>query len=106
MLYADKFMVDMDSKKARAQNSTFKLMNMPLLYLPYVTHPVDSGGRQTGFLIPTPGYSSTKGFIIGEEIYWAINRSTDLPAGTAHFSFRGCPQSPTFRSRGLGNAFV
>jgi LPS-assembly protein len=106
MLYADKFLVDMDTKKARAQNSTFKLMNVPLLYLPYVTHPVDSGGRQSGFLIPTPGYSSTKGIIFGDEYYWAINRSTDLTVGLEYYSLRGWSQSATFRYRGLGNDFA
>ncbi|MCU1252409.1 MAG: Organic solvent tolerance protein [Edaphobacter sp.] len=106
MLYSGKFLVDMDSKKARAQNSTFKLMNMPLLYLPYVTHPVGTGGRQSGFLIPTPGYSSTKGIIFGEEYYWAINRSTDLTLGAEYFSLRGWSQSGTFRYRGLGNDFA
>jgi LPS-assembly protein len=106
MLYAGKFTVDMDGKKAKAQNSVFRLMNIPLLYLPYVTHPVDSEGRQTGFLIPTPGYSSTKGLILGEEIYWAINRSTDLTVGAEYFSLRGWSQSGTFRYRGLGNDFA
>jgi LPS-assembly protein len=106
MLYSDKFLVDMDTKKARAQNSTFKLMNVPLLYLPYVTQPVDSGGRQSGFLIPTPGYSSTKGIIFGDEYYWAINRSTDLTVGVEYFSLRGWSQSATFRYRGLGNDFA
>jgi LPS-assembly protein len=106
MLYAGKFLVDMDSKKARAQNSTFRLMNIPVLFLPYVTHPVDTEGRQTGFLIPTPGYSSTKGFIFGDEIYWSINRSTDLTAGAEYFSLRGWSQSGTFRYRGLGNDFA
>jgi LPS-assembly protein len=106
MLYSGKFVVDMDNKKAKAQNSTFRLMNIPLLYLPYVTHPVDTGGRQTGFLIPTPGYSSTKGFIFGEEYYWAINRSTDVTVGAEYFSLRGWSQSATFRYRGLGNDFA
>jgi LPS-assembly protein len=106
MLYSGKFAVDMDSKKAKAQNSTFKVMNIPLLYLPYVTHPVDSEGRQTGFLIPTPGYSSTKGLILGEEMYWAINRSTDMTVGLEYFSLRGWSQSGTFRYRGLGNDFA
>ena len=106
MLYADKFMVNMDSKKAKAQNSTFRVMNIPLLFLPYVTHPVDSGGRQSGFLIPTPGYSSTKGIIFGDEYYWAINRSTDLTVGLEYYSLRGWSQSATFRYRGLGNDFA
>jgi LPS-assembly protein len=106
MLYSDKFLVDMDSGKARAQNSTFKLMNVPLLYLPYVTHPVDTGGRQSGFLIPTPGYSSTKGIIFGDAYYWAINRSTDLTVGLEYFSLRGWSQAATFRYRGRGNDFA
>jgi LPS-assembly protein len=104
MLYAGKFSVD--SQKAKAQNSIFRIMNVPLLFLPYVTHPVDSGGRQSGFLIPTPGYSNTKGFIFGDEYYWAINRSMDLTVGSEYFSLRGWEQSASFRYRGLGNDFT
>jgi len=100
-LSSGKFLVD--NEKAKAQNSVFRLMNIPLLYLPYVTHPVDTGGRQSGFLIPTPGYSSTKGFILGEEYYWAINRSTDLTVGAQYYSLRGWEQSASFHYRGLGN---
>jgi LPS-assembly protein len=104
MLDSAKFTVD--SEKAKARNSIFRIMNVPLLYLPYVTHPADSGGRQSGFLIPTPGYSSTKGFIFGEQYYWAINRSTDLTVGTQYYSLRGWEESATFRYRGLGNDFA
>ena len=57
-------------------------------------------------MIPTPGYSSTKGFIFGEEYYWAINRSTDLTVGAEYYSLRGWSQSATFRYRGLGNDFA
>ena len=106
MLYAGKFMVDMENKKARAQNSVFRIMNIPLLYLPYVTQPVDAGRRQSGFLIPTPGYSSTKGFIFGEEYYWAINRSADLTVGAQYYSLRGWEQSASFRYRGRDNDFA
>jgi LPS-assembly protein len=101
MLYSGKFIVD--SEKAKAQNSIFRIMNIPLLYLPYVTHPVDSEERQSGFLIPIPGYSSTKGFTFGEEYYWAINRSMDLTVGAQYYSLRGWEQSASFRYRGLGN---
>jgi LPS-assembly protein len=106
MLNSGKFMVDMDSGKAKAQNSVFRLMNIPLLFLPYVTQPVNAGARQSGFLIPTPGYSSTKGFTFGEEFYWAINRSTDLTVGAQYYSLRGWEQSASFRYRGLGDDFA
>jgi LPS-assembly protein len=104
MLYSGKFLVD--SEKAKAQNSVFRIMNIPLLYLPYVTQPTDAGQRQSGFMIPTPGHSSTKGFTLGEGFYWAINRSTDLTVGAQYYSLRGWEQSATFRYHGLDNDFA
>ena len=104
ILSAAKFIVDND--KASAKNSVFKLVNIPLLYLPYVTHAVGSESRQSGFLIPVLGQSSTKGLVLGEEFYWAINRSADLTVGAQYFSSRGWEQSGTFRYRGRENNFV
>jgi LPS-assembly protein len=104
MLYAGKFSVD--SEKASAKNSVFHLLNIPLLYLPYVTHPVDTEGRQSGILIPVISNSSTKGIVLGEEFYWAINRSMDVTIGVQYFSLRGWEQSASFRYRGLGNDFA
>lgn len=96
----------MDGDKAKATGSTFHLLGLPVLYLPYVTHPVDSNQRQSGFLIPTIGQSSTKGFIIGEQIYVVINRSSDLTVGADYYSSRGYAQMATFRYRGQGQDFV
>ena len=95
-----------NSEQASAKNSVFHLINIPLLYLPYVTHPVDTGGRQSGFMIPNPGNSSTKGLSLGEEYYWAINRSMDLRVGLDYFSRRGWAQSGQFRYRGLDSDFA
>lgn len=96
----------MDGDKVRGHNTVFRLLNLPVLYLPYVTQPVNTGGRQSGFLIPVIGQSSTKGTILGEQIYLAINRSTDLTLGAEYFSLRGWLDQITFRNRGLGDNFV
>ena len=104
LLYAGKFSVDSD--KARASHSVFRLLNVPLMYLPYVTHPVDTGQRQSGILIPEISNSSTKGLVLGEQFYWAINRSSDLTVGAQYFSLRGWEQSGTYRYRGLDNNFA
>ena len=56
--------------------------------LPYVQHPADNLGRQSGFLIPAIGQSNSKGFIIGDSYYWAINRNSDAEIG-GYFSLRG-----------------
>ena len=98
--------ISVDSDKARASKSVFRLMNFPVLFLPYVTHPVDSVQRQSGLLIPVISNSSTKGIVLGEELYWAINRSTDLTAGAEYYSLRGWAPSASFRYRGIGNDFA
>ncbi len=104
MLSAGRFSVDAD--KARGKNSIFHLLRLPVFYLPYVTHPVNSQDRQSGFMIPQVGDSSDKGITIGDEYYWAINRSTDLTFGTILYSLRGFYQLATFRYRGRGADFL
>jgi len=104
LLYGAKFILDED--KARATNSIFHLMGLPLLWLPYVTHPVDSDSRQSGILIPVLGDSSSKGLTVGEQIYWVVNRSMDMTVGTIYYSDRGWEQSASLRYRGLGQDFI
>ena len=95
-----------DAESARARNSTFRLLNLPLVFLPYVTHPVEGGHRQAGILIPVLGQSSTKGFVLGETFYLPLGRSADLTVGAEYFSRRGYSQLATFRYRGLGDDFA
>jgi LPS-assembly protein len=101
LLSASEFSVD--GEKARARDSVFHVRNFPLLWLPYMTHPVDADERQSGILIPVLGDSSSKGLTVGEQIYWSINRSTDLTVGTIYYSDRGWEQSASFHYRGLGD---
>jgi LPS-assembly protein len=97
---------NVEGERAKARNSVFHVINVPLLYLPYVTHSTDSQSRQSGFFIPTVSQSSTKGLILGEQIYLAINRSTDLTLGAEYYSMRGWSQSATYRFRGRGDDFL
>jgi len=91
-----------DGDQAHAYNSIFHLLRTPIFYMPYVTHPVDTDQRESGFLIPVLGQSSTKGWIIGEQIYWVIDRSTDMTVGTEYYSRRGWAENASFRYRGFG----
>ena len=74
---------------ARIYNSTFRLKGVPVLYLPYAAPPVERLGRQSGLLLPNVGTSSTKGTILGDSVYWAINRSADATLGAEFLSKRG-----------------
>jgi LPS-assembly protein len=108
-LFARKITVD--NSQAKAASSTFELLGLPLLFLPYVTHPTDTEQRQSGLLIPEFSYSSasdntgSKGLTIGDQAYLALGRSQDLTIGLLYYSLRGFSENATYRARGLGEDF-
>ena len=79
--------------------STFFLRGFPIFYFPYATHPVNHEARQTGFLVPSAGRSSSNGTEFGDAFYWDINRSMDATVGGEYFSKRGWMQRGDFRAR-------
>ena len=97
--------LSLDQDQARAKNTVFHLLGLPLFFLPYATHPVDTEQRQSGILLPVLGQSSTKGWIIGEQLYLTLGRSADLTLGLQYYSLRGYAESATFRAKGLGEDF-
>ena len=92
--------------EARIYHANFRLFGVPIFYFPYAQHPVDHLGRQSGFLIPTIGQSSRKGTILGEAVYWAINRSMDATMGAEYFSHRGWSQHGEFRARPSEDSYL
>lgn len=102
---AHKVVVDVGGN-ASIYRSRFLLHGFPIFYFPYATHPVAREARQTGFLMPTAGRSSTKGNILGEAFYWAINRSMDATVGAEYFSKRGWSQRGEFRARPSDTSYV
>ena len=91
---------------AKIYRSTFDLHGIPILWFPYATHPVEKESRQSGFLMPSVGRSSTKGNIIGDAYYWAINRMMDATLGAEYFSLRGWSQRGEFRARPSETSYV
>ena len=91
---------------AKIYNTTFRLKGVPVFYLPYAAPPVERLGRQSGFLIPNFGTSNTKGTVIGDQFYWAINRSMDATLGGEYLSKRGWALEENFRSRFSENSFL
>ncbi|OLC98813.1 MAG: hypothetical protein AUH86_04075 [Acidobacteria bacterium 13_1_40CM_4_58_4] len=91
---------------AKIYRSTFRVKGIPILYLPFATHPVERLPRQTGFLIPNVGRSSRKGTILGESVFWAINRSMDTTVGAEYLSMRGWSPKAEFRARPSDTSFV
>jgi LPS-assembly protein len=88
---------------ASTANALFKFLGVPLFYLPYLRHPVDETGRESGLLVPVISTgSSVRGYTFGEQVYWAINRSMDMVAGMEYYSKRGWAPNGDFRYKGPG----
>lgn len=87
---------------ASTYNSLFEFLGVPLFYLPYLRHPIDDTGRESGLLIPVLGNSSIKGFVVGEQAYWVISRSMDMIVGAEFYSKRGWAPNGDFRYKGPG----
>lgn len=95
--------IDVANGRASTTNTIFKLFGMPVFDLPYLRHPVDENGRESGFLIPViSNGSSIRGFTVGEQYYLVLNRSMDMVVGTEYYSRRGWAPSGDFRYKGPG----
>ena len=94
--------IDVNNSRASTTNTLFKAFGVPVFYIPYLRHPTDETGRQSGFLIPTLSNSSIRGYTVGEQFYWAINRSMDMLVGTEYYSKRGWAPNGDFRYKGAG----
>jgi LPS-assembly protein len=92
-------------EEAKMYHTTLRIHGIPLFYFPFVEHPTDNLGRKSGFLIPVIGQSNTRGFILGDGFYWAINRNSDAVIGATLYSKRGWAQHGVYRAVGYKYQF-
>jgi LPS-assembly protein len=65
----------------------FCVADVPVIPIPTMTYPLSP--RQSGFLVPTPGYDNRFGFHYQQGYYWAINPSQDLTISPSYYSNLG-----------------
>lgn len=80
----------------RAKHSFGNIKDVPVLYFPYFVWPIKKD-RQSGFLIPQFGFSSTKGLFITPKYFWAIDVDKDMTTGVNLFSNNGVMLLNEFR---------
>jgi LPS-assembly protein len=90
-------------KSVHLENGDFRVFSVPVLYLPYSTFPAGKE-RESGFMIPNIGDSSSKGYILGESYYWAPTDWMDASIGGTYYSRRGWGQRADLRMRPWENA--
>ena len=94
--------IRVSDNQATAKNTLFKFLGTPIFYLPYLRHPVDETGRESGLLIPIVSNSSIRGFTFGDQYYIVLNRSMDMVVGAEYYSKRGYAPNGDFRFKGPG----
>jgi LPS-assembly protein len=85
--------------RAIARHTVFRLKRVPILYLPYFYRPLGKNPRQSGFLTPNFGHTTTRGWMYGAGYYWAINRSYDATYVLQYFTLRGPAHNFDFRGK-------
>jgi len=94
------------NKSVALVNANFRLYRVPLIWLPYATAPAGQKIRQSGFLLPDIGNSSTKGYVFGDAYYWAPATWADATLGAQYLSKRGSSQRAEIRMRPSENSSV
>ena len=81
---------------ATAKHVAFHVKDMPVLYFPYIIYPAKTK-RQTGFLIPTLGYSSSEGGKTNLPFFWAVANNADATFSLDYRSKRGVGKDLEYR---------
>ena len=103
--YAPKAKITVQKQIAMV-NSNFRVLRVPLVWLPYATAPAGEHIRQSGFLLPVIGNSNQKGFVLGDAFYWAPRPWFDTTLGFEYFSRRGTAQRGEVRARPFENTSI
>jgi LPS-assembly protein len=81
------------------EDATFDLYGYPIAYFPVFSTADPSVKRQSGFLMPTPAFSSTTGYGFGVPYFWAISPNMDLTLTPKYYVRQGLWGDADFRYR-------
>jgi LPS-assembly protein len=79
------------------RNAVLRAKGVPVFYLPALFYPINKDDRATGFLMPTYGTSTYRGFTLSNAFFWAINRSHDATFLHDWYSQRGQGMGAEYR---------
>jgi LPS-assembly protein len=91
--------------RAKITSPTFRIKDVPVVYLPYASLSLHHLDRASGFLTPTFSASGEKGFRISEAYYLTLGRSADFTVRGDLFSKRGFGVGGDLRTRANSRSF-
>ncbi|WP_286796274.1 LPS-assembly protein LptD [Psychrobacter sp. UBA6291] len=90
--------IDLDTETGRgeAYNTTFKIADVPVFYLPYFNFPIDNR-RSSGFLLPSASVGSESGLEVDVPYYFNLAPNYDATLNTRIYTNRNPMLSGEFR---------
>jgi len=95
-IQASEISIESGKPFGEAYNTRFYVGGLPIFYLPYFAFPI-TAERQTGFLFPQFGSSSTTGLEWEQPFYWNIAANVDGLISTRLMTNRGVQLKSEFR---------
>jgi LPS-assembly protein len=92
--------------RVRVKGPTFRVKNMPLVYLPYASVSIKRQDRASGFLTPTFSGSGNKGFRVSNAYYQTLGRSADVTLRNDIYTRRGIGLGADVRTRANSRSFL
>ncbi|WII95840.1 LPS assembly protein LptD [Moraxella haemolytica] len=95
-LNADSIEIDTNTGRGIAKNSTLKIKDIPVFYLPYFNFPIDAR-RSSGFLLPNVGINSSDGVQVDTPYYFNLAPNFDATLTPTLFSNKNPMLGAEFR---------
>ena len=93
------------NEKIKIRNAKFRIKDIPIIPLPYVSIPIRKQDRSSGFLLPTIGYSKLKGLRLSTAYYQTLGRSADVTIRSDIYTSRGIGYGLDVRTRGNSRSY-
>ncbi|AEB27661.1 Outer membrane protein Imp, required for envelope biogenesis / Organic solvent tolerance protein precursor [Francisella cf. novicida Fx1] len=88
--------IDIDKEMLYIKNGFFKIKDIPVMYLPYYSHPTNNK-RRSGFLNPNLVQNQRSGWGVSIPYYFNLAANYDLLLQTVIWSERGIMENATLR---------
>ena len=92
--------------RIKLKNAKFRVLDVPIILLPYASIPIKERDRASGFLTPTFGFSGNKGARVATAYYKTLGRSADVTFRGDLFSARGVGFGMDVRTRANSRSYL
>ena len=96
LLKARELELEFDKGMGKVKGATLRFFDIPFLYLPYMTFPIDDR-RKSGFLYPFISTANDNGFEFSIPYYWNIRPNHDATLTPRYFTERGAMLTAEYR---------